>query len=70
MRAAWKLGTERRFMVEAVGFAVIWVMNLVEIATRFRSMGLMEGLTAGMIFCFAPISMWEAYSKIVGSRDE
>ena len=63
MRAARKPGTRRRYMVEAVGFAVISVLNLVEIATRFRSMGLMEGLTAGMIFCVAPISIWEAYSN-------
>ena len=70
MRRPPKLRTRRSYAIEIVCYALLWVMNLWEIARQFRAMDLLPGLTTGMIFLVAPVTVWQAYSGWRESRHE
>lgn len=55
--------TRASYLVEMVLEGLIWGVNLVEIAHGFRTMELLQGVTAGMILLFAPVLIWQAYSS-------
>ena len=42
----------------------IWLINFYKLATEWRTIGLLDGLTAGMIFFIGPALIFESLNKI------
>lgn len=62
IQRAKKHRSRASLQVEATLMSSIWVLNLYQIAFHIRSMDLLAGLTAGMIFLIAPLEVARAVS--------
>jgi len=49
--------------------SLVWLFNAYKLLTGLRTMGLIDGLSAGMCFFIGPAILWGWLSRIRGERN-